>query len=79
MSIDEGSGVLLEGASHCAITGNTFTGLSTAAVWSTAPCRALLVTNNLVTDCGRKLAKTAPMLHLPGAKASLIKDNLTEP
>ena len=79
MSIDEGSGVLLEGASHCAITGNTFTGLSTAAVWSTAPCRALLVTNNLVTDCGRKLAKTAPMLHLPEAKASLIKDNLTEP
>ncbi len=78
MSIDEGSGVLLEGAAHCVITGNTFTGLTTAAVWSTAPCQGLLITNNLVTDCGRKLEKGASLIHLPEAAKSVIKDNLTD-
>lgn len=60
MSIDEGSGILLEGAEHCNISANTFSGLSTAAIWSTAPCKGMLISQNLATDCGRKLAAGSP-------------------
>jgi hypothetical protein len=79
MSIDEGTGVLLEGASHCTISGNTFSGLSTAAVWSTTACRGLLITNNLCTDCGRKAPAGTAWINVGKPEASIIKDNLTEP
>ncbi len=78
MHIDEGAGVLLEGAGHCNISGNTFSGLSTAAIWSTAPCRSLLITNNLCTDCARKAPKGTAWINVSGPEASIIKDNLTE-
>lgn len=77
MGIDEGTGVLLDGASHCTISGNTFAGLSTAAIWSTGSCQGMLISNNLCTDCGRKLAKDSPWIALGNAKGSLVKDNLT--
>ncbi|HYF33947.1 MAG TPA: NosD domain-containing protein [Prosthecobacter sp.] len=75
MGIDEGTGILLEGAGHCTISANTFSGLSTAAVWSTAPCTGLLITNNNLTDCGRKLPKESPWIAVETEK-SLVKDNL---
>ena len=80
MSIDEGTGILLEGAEFCSITGNTFAGLSTAAVWSSAPCRGLVVSSNVATDCGRKLPKgdKSKWIALEDAKASVVKDNVTE-
>lgn len=76
MAIDEGTGILLEGAEFCSITGNTFAGLSTAAVWSTAPCRGLVVQSNVSTDCGRKLPKGGKWFALSDAKGSIIKDNV---
>jgi parallel beta-helix repeat protein len=79
MSIDEGTGVLLEGTSDCNISANTFTGLSAAAIWSTSPCRNLLITNNLCADCGRKSPKGSPWINVKDASRSIIKDNLTEP
>lgn len=76
MGIDEGTGILLEGAAHCTLSANTFSGLSTAAIWSTAPCQGLLVTQNLATDCGRKLPAGSAWFKVDADKASLIKDNL---
>lgn len=79
MSIDEGTGVLLEaGARHVTLTGNSFTGLSGPAIWSTGECRAILVSANILTDCGRRLEKGAAWLDLEGARQSLIKDNLED-
>jgi parallel beta-helix repeat protein len=78
MGIDEGTGILLEGAEFCSITGNTFSGLSTAAVWSTAPCRGLVVSSNVATDCGRKLPKGSKWIALDDARASVVKDNVME-
>ncbi|RBP44386.1 parallel beta helix pectate lyase-like protein [Roseimicrobium gellanilyticum] len=78
MSIDEGTGVLLEGAEFCSITGNTFSGLSTAAIWSISPCRGLVVSSNVATDCGRKLPKDSKWIALDDAKASVVKDNVME-
>jgi hypothetical protein len=79
MGIDEGTGVLIEkGASHLSITGNSFSGLSGAAVWSSGPCRAVLVSANTLTDCGRKLPAGAAWIDLPEAAASLVKDNLED-
>ncbi len=79
MGIDEGTGVLIEkGASHLSITGNSFSGLSGAAVWSRGTCRAVLVSANTLTDCGRKLPAGAAWIDLPEAAASLVKDNLED-
>lgn len=79
MGVDEGTGVLVEkGASHLSITGNSFSGLSGAAVWSTGSSRAVLVSANTLTDCGRKLAADAAWIDLRGAEASLVKDNLED-
>ena len=78
MHIDEGSGILLERASHINITGNTFSGLSTAAVWTVGPCRSLLITSNLLTDCGRKLDKKASWIDVKTATPSIVQQNLID-
>lgn len=76
MSIDEGTGILLEGPSHCTLSANTFSGLSSAAIWSTKPCKGMLITQNLATDCGRKLPAGLGWFAIETDKASLVKDNL---
>ncbi|MES2738679.1 MAG: right-handed parallel beta-helix repeat-containing protein [Verrucomicrobiota bacterium] len=76
MSIDEGTGILLEGTESCTLSGNTFAGLSTAAIWSTRPCKGMLITQNLATDCGRKLAAGSAWFAIESDKASLVKDNV---
>lgn len=79
MGIDEGTGVLIEkGAAHLSITGNSFGGLSGAAVWSRGACRGLLVSANTLTDCGRKLPAGSAWIDLPQAAASQVKDNLED-
>lgn len=78
MGIDEGTGILLQDTTDVTISGNTFAGLSTAAVWTEGACKRLLVGGNIVTDCGRKLAKDKPLLDLGSAANSLINDNLVE-
>ncbi|MBK8041039.1 MAG: right-handed parallel beta-helix repeat-containing protein [Verrucomicrobiaceae bacterium] len=77
MGIDEGTGILLEtGVNGLTITGNTFSGLSTEAVWADGDAKNLLVTSNLCMDCGRRTAKGTPWLRLPEGAAVLLKDNL---
>jgi len=77
MGTDEGTGIRLEnGLNGLVITGNTFSGLSTEAVWSEGQVKNLLVTSNLCIDCGRKIAKGNPWLRLPDEASVLLKDNL---
>ena len=76
MGIDEGTGILLSGTSDIVISGNSFSGLSTAAVWTEGACERLLVTGNIVSDCGKKLPPRSPWLNLARAKISIEKDNL---
>lgn len=78
MSIDEGTGILLESARHITITGNSFSGLSTAAIWTKGNCRSLLITSNILTDCGRKLDKKASWISVKTASQSIIKENLID-
>jgi hypothetical protein len=79
MGIDEGTGVLLEdGVNGLMINGNTFTGLSTAAVWSTGEVRNAVVTSNLCMDCGRKLAKKSAWLAVNRKNSVILRDNLDE-
>lgn len=78
MSIDEGTGILLEEARHINITGNSFSGLSTAAVWTKGNCRSLLITSNMLTDCGRMLDKKASWINVKTASPSIVKENLID-
>ncbi len=76
MGIDAGGGVVLEGASDIVINGNSFTGLPMEAISATGGAKRLLVTSNLLTDCGRKLPKDKPWINLGGATGAVEKDNL---
>ena len=76
MGTDEGTGILLAGTRDVVISGNSFSGLSGAAVWTEGTCERLLVTGNILSDCGRKLPPRSPWLNLAGAKVSIEKDNL---
>ena len=76
MQIDTGSGVVIEGASDLAITGNTFTGLDFEAVKADSSSERLMIANNILTECGRRLAADAKWLAVDKAKDSIIKDNL---
>lgn len=79
MLIDEGTGVLVQdGVNGLILNGNTFSGLSTAAVWSTGPVKNVMVISNLTLDCGRKLAtKHSAFIFEPSSRV-MIKDNLDE-
>ncbi|MCB1225077.1 MAG: right-handed parallel beta-helix repeat-containing protein [Verrucomicrobiales bacterium] len=78
MSIDEGTGVLLEsGARNVVVSGNSFSGLSSPAVWSTGTCRSLIVTDNMLTDCGRK-SGDRPWIDVTTEGPSSIKDNVED-
>ena len=77
MGTDEGTGIRLEkGVNGLIINGNTFSGLSTEAVWTEGGVKNLLVTSNICIDCGRKIAKGNTWLRLPQDASVLIKDNL---
>ncbi|MCB1276947.1 right-handed parallel beta-helix repeat-containing protein [Prosthecobacter sp.] len=79
MGIDEGTGVLLEGGVNgLIINGNTFAGLSTAAVWSRGVVQNILVTSNLCMDCGRKLAKNSDWMAFEQNSRVVLKDNLPD-
>lgn len=77
MGIDEGTGVLVEGGVNgLIINGNTFSGLSSAAAWSTGGVKNVLVTGNLCMDCGRKLPAKSAWLSFEEKADVLLKDNL---
>lgn len=80
MGIDEGTGILVEaGVNGLVISGNSFGGLSTAAVWSTGKVSNVLATGNLAMDCGRKLAKNSAWFSFADETGVLLKDNLGQP
>jgi hypothetical protein len=76
MGIDEGTGIQLIGTSDITITGNTFGGLSTAAVWTEGACERILVTGNIATDCARKLPADAVIIDLRAATESIETTNI---
>lgn len=79
MLIDAGSGVLVEdGVNGLILNGNTFSGLSTAAVWCPGAVRNVMVTANLCLDCGRKLAKKSAWFDFAQKTGVMLKDNLDE-
>jgi len=76
MGTDEGAGIHLNGTSDIAITGNTFGGLSTAAVWTDGACERILVTGNIATDCARKLPADSLIIDLRAATESIESGNI---
>jgi len=75
MQRDIGTGIMLDGTSDIAITGNTFGGLSTPAVTARNGCQRLLITNNVIVDVNRG-ASGAKAIERGDAKDSIIKDNI---
>jgi hypothetical protein len=74
--IDTGAGLVLEGASDVVVSGNTFTGLDTAAVKAVNGSRRLLVSNNILSECARRLPKESKWIDLGDAEECVVKDNL---
>lgn len=80
MGTDEGTGVQIEpGVNGLVISGNSFSGLSSAAVWSSGPVKNVLISGNLSMDCGRKLAKNSAWFSFADKTGVLLKDNLGQP
>ena len=76
MQRDAGTGIMLDGTTDVAVTGNTFGGLSTPAVTTKNACQRILVTNNVITDVNRGAAAGAKAIDRGDAKDSVIKDNI---
>lgn len=73
---DAGTGIALDGTSDIAITGNTFSGLSTPAITAKNGCQRLLITNNVITDVNRGAPAGAKSIERGDAKDSIVKDNI---
>jgi hypothetical protein len=78
MAIDMGTGVLVEGGSHVNVSGNTFTGIQSAAVTADAAARAIFVNGNLVTDFNRDGKTDTPAFNVPEGNKNRIGDNLVD-
>ena len=79
MQIDEGAGILIEGASDIAVTGNSFAGLPTAAVHATNVSARVLVPGNSLIDCRRTGEPGAAWLQLAQAPESNAEKNILPP
>ena len=78
MSIDEGTGIhLAEGVHGLAVSGNTFSGLSSPAVWSDGPCKSVLVQGNVARNCALKQPAGTAWIQVAG-EGNLIGSNLIE-
>lgn len=81
MSIDMGTGVVIEDARHVNISGNSFTGIQAEAVLASGAAKAILIDGNLVTDSHRGVAAgTAdkPAFRIPDDPLNRIGDNLVD-
>ncbi|MCX7826806.1 MAG: right-handed parallel beta-helix repeat-containing protein [Verrucomicrobiae bacterium] len=76
MSRDAGTGVFLKATTDVVVSGNTFSGLDGPAVWTEGECRRLLISNNIVTDVGRRQTEKKPAIDIGEAKESVVKDNI---
>ncbi len=79
MGRDAGDGVIVDGASHVSITGNTFTGLSSSAVSARGESSKLIISANIVTDINRRTTPPKPAFELGSARnTSIVKDNIAD-
>ncbi|MCB1234507.1 MAG: right-handed parallel beta-helix repeat-containing protein [Verrucomicrobiae bacterium] len=78
LQIDMGTGVVLEGAGHVNVSGNTFTGIHGPAVRATGEAKSLLVTGNLVTDFKRDGNDATPAFDLPESDGNVVANNLVD-
>ena len=76
---DFAAGIVLEGTSDIAISGNLFSGLNTPAVQADAKSQRIAFTGNLVTEVNRKAEEQRPAVGLDAAGQSLIETNLLDP
>jgi parallel beta-helix repeat protein len=70
MQRDAGTGILLDGTSDIAITGNMFGGLSTPAVTTKNGCQRILITNNVIMDVNRGAPSGAKAIERGDARDS---------
>lgn len=75
---DAGAGIVLEGTTHHAITGNTFTGVEGPAVRADDKCDQLVLTGNLVTDFGRRESGEKKAFELPSSATIELHGNLVD-
>jgi parallel beta-helix repeat protein len=75
---DGGTGIILQGTSDIAISGNVFGGLFGEAVRADENCSRISVTGNVMTDLGRRAAGPRTAIDLGGAKDCTVKDNSIE-
>ena len=76
MGRDAGTGIMLDGTSDIAITGNVFGGLTTPAVTAKNGCARLLITNNVIADVNRGAPAGTKSIEANDAKDSIVKDNI---
>lgn len=69
-----GSGILLEGTSDIAITGNSFTGLQENAVRTLGECQRITITGNVATDLGRSGSQKVPAFDVQNVRG-LVRGN----
>jgi len=72
---DDATGILLQNSTDIVISGNQFSGLLTPAITSEGESKRLLISGNVIADCGRGQENPQP-LSLGNPSASIIKDNL---
>ncbi|GIW82762.1 MAG: hypothetical protein KatS3mg105_4569 [Gemmatales bacterium] len=75
---DEATGIILEGASDIAITGNGFTGLTHHAVHADDRCRRIVVVGNVMADLGTAVGGKVSAVELGKAAESILKNNAIE-
>ena len=73
------TGIILEGTSDVAISGNVFSGLENQAVAADAKCQRIAIVGNVATDVNRKSPRATPAFDLAGAKDSILEHNLVGP
>ena len=69
-----GSGILLEGTSDIAITGNSFTGLQENAVQTVGECQRITITGNMAMDLGRSGSQKVPAFDVQNVRG-LVRGN----
>lgn len=69
-----GSGILLEGTSDIAITGNSFTGLQENAVQTVGECQRITITGNVAMDLGRSGSRKVPAFDVQNVRG-LVRGN----
>lgn len=75
---DTAVGVQLVGTSHIVLSGNTFTGLTGAAITADDACQRLVITGNNATDLYRTQEGKGPAFDVAAAKESLVENNLAD-